>query len=78
MAEKNEKKPGFFKRIGSAIAKFWRDFASECKKISWMGGNDVLKNTVLVVICAVAVGAVIGLLDYGFSQAIHALGSLVG
>ena len=77
MAENKEKKPGFFKRIGSAIAKFWRDFVSECKKISWMGGNDVLKNTVLVVICAVAVGAVIGLLDYGFSQAINALGRLV-
>ena len=42
-----------------------------------MSTNDVLKNTFLVVICAVAVGAVIGLLDYGFSQAINALGRLV-
>lgn len=76
MAEKNEKKPNIFKRIGSRIAKFWRDFRSETKKISWMSGSDVLKNTVLVVICAVAISAVIGLLDYGFSQAINALGRL--
>lgn len=76
MAEKTEKKPGFFKRIGARIAKFWRDFRSETKKISWMSGTDVFKNTVLVVICAVVISAVIGVLDYGFSQAISALGRL--
>ena len=72
MAEKKN----IFVRIGSSIAKFWRDFRSETKKISWMSGTDVFKNTVLVVICAVAISAVIGLLDYGFSQAINALGRL--
>jgi preprotein translocase SecE subunit len=77
MAENTQKKPGFFARMFGGIAKFWRDFASEAKKVVWMSASDVRKNTLLVVTAAVAISVVIGLLDWGFSNAIQALGELV-
>lgn len=74
MAENtNTKKPNIFVRIG----KRFRDYASELKKVVWMSWTDVRKNTVLVVIVAVALSVTIGLLDFGMSKAIVALGSLV-
>ena len=77
MAENTEKKPNFFKRMFAKIAKFWRDYGSEMKKVVWMSWKDVRKNTVLVVIAVIIISVVIGLLDYGFNNAIRALGSLV-
>ena len=77
MAENTEKKKDFFGRMFGAIARFWRDFASEAKKVVWMSGSDVRKNTLLVVAAAVIISVVIGLLDFGFSNAIQALGRLV-
>ena len=77
MAEKTEKKPNVFARMGARIAKFWRDYTSEVKKVVWMSWADVRKNTVLVVIASIAIGVVIGLLDYGISNLIKLLGSIV-
>ena len=72
-----EKKPNIFVRMFRGIAKFFRDCVSEGKKIVWMSWKDVWKNAVLVIICAVAISAVIALLDVGLSYAIRAIGSLV-
>ena len=77
MAENTEKKKGFFGRLFGGIARFWRDFSSESKKVVWMSWSDVRKNTLLVVAAAIIVSVVIGLLDFGFSNAIQALGRLV-
>ena len=77
MAENTEKKKGFFARLFGGIAKFWRDFSSEAKKVVWMSASDVRKNTLLVVAAAIVISVVIGLLDFGFSNAIQALGRLV-
>lgn len=77
MPEITEKKPNIFKRMGARIAKFWRDYRSEVLKISWMTWPDVAKNTVLVVVSAVILSAIIAGLDFGFSHAITALGKLV-
>ena len=77
MAENTEKKPNIFKRMGARIAKFWRDYTSEVKKVVWMSWADVRKNTVLVVVASVAIAVVIGLLDYGISNLIKLLGSIV-
>ena len=73
MADNKEKKPNIFK----LIAKFWRDYASELKKVVWMSWKDVNKNAILVIVCAVIISAVIGLLDLGLSKAITALGALI-
>lgn len=72
MAENTEKKS-----FGSRIAKFWRDFRSEMKKIVWMSGSDLRKNSILVLVAVVVISAVIGLIDFGLSQAIGALGKIV-
>lgn len=72
-----EKKPNIFVRMGKRIGKFFRDYGSEMKKVVWMPAKLVRKNTALVVIVVIIVGAVIGLLDYAFSQAIYAIGRLI-
>ncbi len=72
-----DKKPNIFVRMGRKIATFWREYSSEAKKVTWMSWKDVRKNTVLVVVVAVAISVVIGLLDFGLSHAISALGQLV-
>ena len=77
-AAKAEKKPkkdkvGFFKRIANAF----RSLKSEVKKIVWSPWNQVRKNTLVVVVVIVASAAVIGVLDYAFSQGLIALGALL-
>ncbi|MBO4220350.1 MAG: preprotein translocase subunit SecE [Clostridia bacterium] len=73
-AEKPAKKskPGLFKRI----AKFFRDYKSELKKIVWANPKQTLYRSIFVVVVVIVFGAVIGLLDYTFSQAINALAGL--
>ena len=77
-APKAEKKPkkdkvGFFKRIANAF----RSLKSEVKKIVWSPWNQVRKNTLVVVVVIVASAAVVGVLDYAFSQGLIALGALL-
>lgn len=86
MAGKNEttkvgffaKVGNFFKRIGKRLAKFWRDYVSEMKKVVWMPWKDVKKNTLLVVVTVVLCGIAIGIVDTAFSGAIEGLAGLVG
>ena len=56
--------------IPKRIVRFLRDYKSEVKKIVWPGANDVVKNTIIVIIICAIIGAFIWALDYG-------LGSLV-
>ena len=77
MAENNEKKAGFFKRMGARIAKFWRDFRSEMKKVVWMSREDLRKNSILVIVSVVVFTLVLGGVDFVLSWTINALGSLV-
>ncbi|MCQ2456533.1 MAG: preprotein translocase subunit SecE [Clostridia bacterium] len=72
MAEKDVKKPNFFKRIGSWFKSLW----SEAGKISWASASSVRKNTIIVIICVIVLAAVIGLLDYLLSSSIAGLGRM--
>jgi len=58
------KKPTILKRL----VQFFRDYKSEAKKIVWPGFKDVIKNTVIVLIVCVIVGAFIWLVDFGLSN----------
>lgn len=71
MAEVKEKKP-------NRIAKFFRDYRSELKKISWCPFKTVKTNTVLVVVAVVVLAIVIGLLDLGASKGLIEFGKLFG
>lgn len=66
VAESKGAKKTIFKRI----VLFFRDYKSEVKKIVWPGLKEVAKNTVIVLIMCLIVGALIWLVDFG-------LGSLI-
>ena len=59
------------------ITKFFRDYRSEFKKVVWPTWAQVAKNTLVVIVCVVVVGLVIGLLDYLFSIGLTELSKIV-
>lgn len=63
--------------LGKRIAKAFREFKAEFKKIVWCGKKATFTNTALVVVCMVVVAAVIGGLDIGFSALINWVASLI-
>lgn len=73
---KDEKKPGFFSRIGSLLKRFWKTMKSELKKVTWFSRKQTFTSTLLVLIVMAVAGIVIGLLDFGFSQGLEALANL--
>lgn len=64
---------GSKKTILKRIALFFRDYKSEVKKIVWPGYKDVLKNTLIVLVMCLLVGAFIWLLDYGLGSLIKVI-----
>lgn len=54
--------------IPKRIARFFRDYKGEIKKIVWPTGKSVLRNTIVVLVMCVIVGAFIWLLDWGLSS----------
>lgn len=60
MAEKIKKE--------SKIAKFFKDYKSEFKKIVWPDKKDTLRQSGIVVVALVIAGLAIFLLDTGFSK----------
>lgn len=61
------------KTIIQRIGLFFRDYKSEVKKIVWPNLNDVVKNTVIVLIMCLLVGAFIWLLDWGLGSLIKVI-----
>lgn len=73
-AKKDKKdKVGFFTKI----AKFFRDYRSEFKKLVWPTGPQLLRNCAVVFTSIIVCGAVLALLDFGFSQGVKGLWNLV-
>ncbi len=67
------KKPSIFSRIGA----WFKSCKSEMKKVVWASWSSVKSNTLMVLICIIVVSAVIGLVDYLFSQGFTILGRLI-
>ncbi len=67
------KKTNIFKRIGKAIAKFFKDLKGETKKIVWPGRQMVIKSTGIVLAAILVIGAGIWILDFAVSGAITAV-----
>ncbi len=63
MAEVN-KKPNFFVRTGSRIARWFREMKSELKKVVWPSGKQLLNNTLIVLAAVLIVGVIVCLFDY--------------
>ncbi len=75
VAEKKPKKdkPSVFARMG----KFFKEYKAELGKVTWASKEDTKRNFIVVAITVVIAGAVIGVLDFAFSESILALGKLI-
>jgi len=62
--------------FGERVKKFFRDYTSELKKITWTSKKDVKTNTILVLVSIAVVGVVVFLLDMSFSGIFSLLGKL--
>ena len=67
------KKPSIFSRFASWL----KSCKSEMKKVVWASPSSVKTNTIMVLVCIVVISAVIGLVDYLFSQGFTILGKLI-
>lgn len=71
MAEENTKVS-----LGGKIKKFFKDYKSEFKKISWPSLNDTTKKTVLVIVAIAIIGVSIFLVDTGLSKLVELLAKI--
>lgn len=74
---KPKKEGNVFSRAGKRIVKFCKDFKGTCKKVIWPDRKTVLKNTLIVLLVTVVVGAGIWIADFAFSRGVRGLQSIV-
>ncbi len=60
----------------SKLVKFWNGVKAEFKKITWPDKEDLLKQSVAVVIISVVVGAIITVLDFGMQYGVDFITTL--
>lgn len=70
---KKAKEGNIFTRIGKAIKRYFKDLKGEVKKITWPGAKEVLKGTVVTIVCIAIIGVVVFLVDLGLTKGINAL-----
>ena len=67
------KKANWFVRAWRAICRYFRELRSELKKVVWSTPKQVLKNTLIVIVCVLIVGVFIWLFDFVARFGIDAL-----
>ena len=67
------KKENWFKRTWGAICRYFRELRSELKKVVWSSPKQVLKNTLIVIVCVLVVGVFIWVFDFVARFGIDAL-----
>ncbi len=68
---------GFFARLGRRIAKFWRDYNSERKKIVWKPWREVCKSSGIVVVSVLVFSAIILGIDTAFDSLFKWIAGLI-
>lgn len=63
-------------KLGLRINKFFKEYWSEMKKVSWSSPKDTLKATGVVLVFLIVAAAVIGLLDLGFTLIIKKIAEI--
>lgn len=72
--EKSAKKPKKNKKnVFKVIARFFKDLRGEVKKITWPAAKDVLKGTLITIVCIAIIGVAVFLVDFGLTNGIDAL-----
>ena len=67
------KKANWFARTWGAICRYFRELRSELKKVVWSSPKQVLKNTLIVLVCVFVVGVFIWVFDFVARFGIDAL-----
>jgi len=73
MADQSNKKPNIFSRMG----KFFKDCRSEFKKLVWPTKKQLAKNSSVVLVSMIVVGACLSLVDVGLSKGLYYLKDLI-
>ena len=60
---KKQENESFFRRTGNRISKWFREMRSELKKVVWPSRKQVIQNSLVVLLCVVAVGVFIWIFD---------------
>ena len=71
------KKQNWLVRAWGAICRYFRELRSELKKVVWSTPKQVLKNTLIVIVCVLVVGVFIWIFDFVATEGIDALIKLV-
>ena len=66
-----------FARIGSRIARWFRESRSELKKVVWPTRKQLINNTRIVIVAVLIVGAAMSVLDISFMWVIHRLPNML-
>ena len=69
----SQQRSGMTAKRGRSRFSFIGEMISELKKVTWLTRREVAYLTLLVLIVAVCVGAVLGLIDRGFSVLVSLL-----
>jgi preprotein translocase subunit SecE len=64
MSEQQQKKPNILKRLASFI----KEVRTELKKVIWPSRNQVINNTITVLITCLVIGGIIWILDFILGQ----------
>ena len=60
------------------IKQYLKEMLGEVKKLTWLSVGDLVKHTAMVFVVVLAMSAVIGRLDLGFSAGVKRLATLTG
>lgn len=73
MADQSNKKPNIFSRMG----KFFKDCKSEFSKLVWPTRKQLAKNSSVVLVSMIVVGACLSLVDFGLTKGLYYLKDLI-
>src|SRR5574344_768560 len=57
----------------SKVGQFFRESRAELKKVVWPSRDDVVSSVKVVIISTILIAIVLGLLDWGFTEAFRAI-----
>ena len=74
---KPKKEGNVVSRAAGKVKKFCKDFKGTCKKVIWPDRKTVLRNTLIVFLVTIVVGAGIWVADFAFSRGIRGIQSVI-
>ena len=74
---KPKKEGNVVSRAAAKVKKFCKDFKGTCKKVIWPDRKTVLRNTLIVFLVTIVVGAGIWVADFAFSRGIRGIQSVI-